>query len=229
MREEGLDHWDGSLFVFDGRMASRPSERCRRRAPPWDLAMLWRSALCQARCRPVKCRAATSPYIHCFTLALRCAALTPIAPPSTSNRPALPADKDKEEPLVAAAPCQVCGGAVALPHMNCSNIDCNKLYIACDACKVCVVRFDGMRRLHAAGRQASHSLAVLCMSLPPAPPHRRPSSAAAAARAACRRRACCAPSRPRGSTATGRSTSGAKVLLLPGAAAARLLCACTNY
>jgi hypothetical protein len=28
MREEGLDHWNGSLFVFDGRMAIRPSEWC---------------------------------------------------------------------------------------------------------------------------------------------------------------------------------------------------------
>lgn len=27
MRTEGLDHWNGSLFVFDGRMAIRPSER----------------------------------------------------------------------------------------------------------------------------------------------------------------------------------------------------------
>jgi predicted sulfurtransferase len=26
MRQEGLDHWNGSLFVFDGRMAIRPSE-----------------------------------------------------------------------------------------------------------------------------------------------------------------------------------------------------------
>ena len=29
MREEGLDHWNGSLFVFDGRMAIRPSECCQ--------------------------------------------------------------------------------------------------------------------------------------------------------------------------------------------------------
>ncbi|EFN58640.1 hypothetical protein CHLNCDRAFT_10350, partial [Chlorella variabilis] len=68
MREEGLDHWNGSLFVFDGRMAIRPN-------------------------------------------------------------------KDKEEELEAAAPCQVCGATAVLPHMNCANIDCNKLFIACDACK----------------------------------------------------------------------------------------------
>ncbi|KAL4457423.1 hypothetical protein ABPG75_012288 [Micractinium tetrahymenae] len=68
MREEGLDHWNGSLFVFDGRMAIRYN-------------------------------------------------------------------KDEEAPLDAAAPCQVCGAEAVLPHMNCANIDCNKLFIACDGCK----------------------------------------------------------------------------------------------
>lgn len=68
MRTEGLDHWNGSLFVFDGRMAIRPN-------------------------------------------------------------------KDEEAPLAAAAPCSVCGAEAVLPHMNCANIDCNKLFIACDACK----------------------------------------------------------------------------------------------
>ncbi len=29
MREEGLEHWNGSLFVFDGRMAIRYSEAAR--------------------------------------------------------------------------------------------------------------------------------------------------------------------------------------------------------
>lgn len=68
MREEGLDHWNGSLFVFDGRMAIRQN-------------------------------------------------------------------KDQQEELEAAAPCQVCGATAVLPHMNCANIDCNKLFIACEACK----------------------------------------------------------------------------------------------
>lgn len=68
MREEGLDHWNGSLFVFDGRMAIRPN-------------------------------------------------------------------KNEEAPLEAAVPCQLCGGRAVLPHANCANIDCNKLFIACDACR----------------------------------------------------------------------------------------------
>lgn len=69
MKTEGLDHWNGSLYVFDGRMAVRPN-------------------------------------------------------------------KDQQEELVAAAPCHSCGGEAVLPHANCANIDCNKLFIACDNCKV---------------------------------------------------------------------------------------------
>ena len=38
--------------------------------------------------------------------------------------------------LPAAAPCQMCGGGAELPHANCANIDCNKLFLACPACKV---------------------------------------------------------------------------------------------
>ena len=38
--------------------------------------------------------------------------------------------------LVAAAPCAACGQAASLPHMNCANIDCNKLFLACDRHKV---------------------------------------------------------------------------------------------
>ena len=69
LKSEGLKHWNGSLFVFDGRMAIRP-------------------------------------------------------------------DGDEDAPLEAAVPCQVCGAKAALPHINCANIDCNKLFIACDKCKV---------------------------------------------------------------------------------------------
>eukprot|EP00892_Ulva_mutabilis_P009719 jgi/Ulvmu1/7119/UM034_0025.1 len=34
----------------------------------------------------------------------------------------------------AAAPCAVCGGAPRLPHINCANVDCNLLFLACRAC-----------------------------------------------------------------------------------------------
>lgn len=38
-------------------------------------------------------------------------------------------------PLPAAVPCQVCGAQATLPHINCANMDCNELFIACPACK----------------------------------------------------------------------------------------------
>ena len=68
MRQEGLDHWNGSLYVFDGRMAIRPN-------------------------------------------------------------------KDVDEPLVAAADCLLCREPAVLPHLNCSNVDCNRLFLSCDSCK----------------------------------------------------------------------------------------------
>lgn len=34
----------------------------------------------------------------------------------------------------AAAPCAVCGGPPQLPHINCANVDCNLLFLACCAC-----------------------------------------------------------------------------------------------
>lgn len=41
------------------------------------------------------------------------------------------------ESLPAAVGCQLCGGPQAmLPHLNCANIDCARLFVACDACKV---------------------------------------------------------------------------------------------
>lgn len=69
MSQEGLEHWKGSLFVFDGRMAIRK-------------------------------------------------------------------DRDRDAPLEAAVPCQVCQGEAVLPHANCANIDCNQLFIACNTCMV---------------------------------------------------------------------------------------------
>ncbi|KAF8055836.1 STR8 [Scenedesmus sp. PABB004] len=77
LREAGGEHWDGSLFVFDGRMAINP---------------------------------------------------------------ALPPGAHAGDGLPAAVPCALCGGVAALPHVNCANIDCNELFIACAACKT---RFHG--------------------------------------------------------------------------------------
>lgn len=72
-REEGGSLWNGSLFVFDGRMAL-----------------------------PAAGRAAA----------------------------------EGGSALEAAVSCQLCGAAKGtLPHVNCANVDCNDLFIACDACK----------------------------------------------------------------------------------------------
>eukprot|EP00879_Flechtneria_rotunda_P029738 GHRR01032183.1.p1 GENE.GHRR01032183.1~~GHRR01032183.1.p1 ORF type:complete len:492 (+),score=132.74 GHRR01032183.1:329-1804(+) len=73
LREEGNKHWNGSLFVFDGRMAINP------------------------------------------TLQQQCG---------------------EDTPLPAAVPCQLCSSEQAvLPHVNCANMDCNELFIACNSCK----------------------------------------------------------------------------------------------
>lgn len=70
-KEVGNEHWKGSLFVFDGRMAV-PPKQC-----------------------------------------------------------------DGEElGLEPASLCELCQAPAELPHLNCANIDCNKLFIACEECKI---------------------------------------------------------------------------------------------
>lgn len=54
----------------------------------------------------------------------------------TPQRAIRAGDPEHEGQLVAAAPCAACGGKASLPHMNCANIDCNKLFLACDQHKV---------------------------------------------------------------------------------------------
>ena len=78
-RERGGAGWDGSLFVFDARLAVSPDGR---------------SGLTED------------------------------------------GGEGSSAPLLAAAmPCAVCGAAdAALPHLNCANIDCNRLFLACRAC-----------------------------------------------------------------------------------------------
>lgn len=50
--------------------------------------------------------------------------------------PAIPGGDTGAAELPAAVPCQLCSSAPAkLPHMNCANIDCNELFIACASCR----------------------------------------------------------------------------------------------
>eukprot|EP00873_Tetraselmis_striata_P040615 jgi/Tetstr1/460879/TSEL_006037.t1 len=82
LHQEGTDHWNGSLFVFDDRLA-----------------------------------------------------IGPVAG-DADGAPRLQAASEAAAPLPAAVPCQLCRAAPAvLPHLNCANIMCNKLFIACDACR----------------------------------------------------------------------------------------------
>ena len=45
-------------------------------------------------------------------------------------------DAEQDAALVPAVSCQLCGGPARLPHRNCANLDCNRLFIACDDCTV---------------------------------------------------------------------------------------------
>lgn len=49
--------------------------------------------------------------------------------------PAVPGGETGDAELKAAVPCQLCGQAPArLPHVNCANVDCNELFVACPDC-----------------------------------------------------------------------------------------------
>eukprot|EP00891_Asterochloris_glomerata_P000295 jgi/Astpho2/295/e_gw1.00010.86.1_t len=45
-----------------------------------------------------------------------------------------PGQQEASRELPAAVPC-VCGQPAALPHLNCANVDCNRLFLACSACQ----------------------------------------------------------------------------------------------
>ncbi len=37
--------------------------------------------------------------------------------------------------IPAVSPCAICGGQAQAPHLNCANVDCNKLFLACNVCR----------------------------------------------------------------------------------------------
>lgn len=51
------------------------------------------------------------------------------------GRMAIRPNKDSQEPLEAVAACALCGDKAILPHLNCANVDCNKLFLACQKCQ----------------------------------------------------------------------------------------------
>lgn len=46
-----------------------------------------------------------------------------------------PQDEAAKASMPAATTCAVCGAAPRLPHINCANVDCNLLFMACGACQ----------------------------------------------------------------------------------------------
>jgi predicted sulfurtransferase len=44
-------------------------------------------------------------------------------------------DESAASHIPCATPCVLCGGKGDLPHINCANVDCNLLFIACKSCK----------------------------------------------------------------------------------------------
>jgi len=101
LAKAGGDHWKGSLFVFDGRMAINPALEKEEGSSSSNGMVALQAAL------PYQPHGESSS--------------------SSSGPPAS---------LPAAVACQVCADATAtLPHVNCANMDCNELFIACDACK----------------------------------------------------------------------------------------------
>jgi hypothetical protein len=193
LREEGNEHWQGSLFVFDGRMAINPALQkdtqgeefttcdqeelftssslllcwCTAIATAADHA--WPTFVVQAGVKFVACVAENLSShlwaIHVEAEAARRVSLLLIFAVCQDVLDVLMCCAGLEAscqfhcliasdacfcfcfsvyhsaaaadlPLPAAVPCQLCGASNAtLPHVNCANIDCNELFIACPACK----------------------------------------------------------------------------------------------
>ena len=162
LKQAGGDMWVGSLFVFDKRLAISPPgvatcllhQRCETQHlicmavcgaqasfGSSTVAVLWTALLSETRdlcptllpcsaalagCRPAlnpsPTRIVTKPCIQ------PCAALH--APSAL-----LAGQQAASGELPAAVSC-ACGQPAALPHLNCANIDCNRLFLACSACQV---------------------------------------------------------------------------------------------
>ena len=96
----GGSHWNGSLYVFDERMAVAPGNM---QGPAAE---------------------------GCPASAESAAGF------STGDAGAAEAAGVQQQGgLPAAQPCALCGGAAQLPHLNCANVDCNLLFLACPGCR----------------------------------------------------------------------------------------------
>lgn len=57
-----------------------------------------------------------------------------VAPENLQHGGAAAAGRETAAMPRSAAPCAVCGGEPQLPHINCANVDCNLLFLACPHC-----------------------------------------------------------------------------------------------
>lgn len=130
LRQEGSELWDGSLFVFDGRMAIPPGAASTATAVP-QFCVIPAGVIELSLCAPGRLLTSCLHRISC-----QCNDPTDLSQCPFFFLLTLVAGKDAEEGLPAAAACQLCSGDAQLPHVNCANIDCNKLFVACHGCKV---------------------------------------------------------------------------------------------
>jgi predicted sulfurtransferase len=101
--------WRGSLFVFDDRLAVAPAGAPGQLLDAGAVEEERRRRLLEEEEENAEAAAAATAAA---------ATASPLAP------------------LRAAVPCQICGQADALlPHLNCANLDCNDLFLACARCR----------------------------------------------------------------------------------------------
>jgi hypothetical protein len=122
LKQKGSAMWKGSLFVFDGRMAVAPGTYDLLRA----ISPVLSQALFQAFFGMLVPVMSLSMLLE-WALEV-CVTFVSVVFSS--------GDQAAAGELPAAASCQLCGGKPELPHENCANIDCNKLFLACAGCKV---------------------------------------------------------------------------------------------
>lgn len=116
--------WRGSLFVFDDRLAVAPAGPAAAGA---GHQLLDAGAVEEERRRRLEAQEEGEGE----AAAAAAAASSSDASAPSSSPPLL-----SLSPLRAAVPCQVCRSADALlPHLNCANLDCNDLFLACAACR----------------------------------------------------------------------------------------------
>lgn len=145
LEEESSDHWKGSLYVFDDRMAVAPSHLRFSREGEKAVSNGSSGTDCSENLatsvhdasdngsnsktsEPVEAGADEKAPGH------DAEAQGGVEGRSDSGKVVEDLKVEFEKPR-AAVPCVLCGGEPELPHINCANVDCNVLLLICDYCK----------------------------------------------------------------------------------------------